>query len=66
MRRHFAQTKAARQAAWLAEFSDALTTPHPRLSGRIEWDAALHYYYSGTTVADAVTQYCLARNLEEA
>lgn len=63
MKRHYGQTKAARQAEWLAQFSDALTARVPALAGRIEWPAALHYYHSGATVADAVDQYCLARNI---
>ena len=61
MKRHYGQTKAQRQAEWLAAFSDALLTRHPKLSGRIDWNAALHYYFSGTPVADAVDQYCIAR-----
>jgi hypothetical protein len=64
MRRHYAQTKAQRQAEWLARFSDALLARRPELSGRIEWPAALHYYFSGTDVTDAVDQYCIARNIE--
>lgn len=64
MKRHYGQTKAERQAEWLAQFSDALLTRAPALSGRIEWPAALHYYFSGTPVADAVDQYIIARNIE--
>ena len=58
-------TKAQRQAEWLAAFSDLLTARRPALSGRIEWPAALHYYYSGMTPEDAVDSYCLARNIEQ-
>lgn len=65
MRKHFGQTKAQRQAEWLASFNDALVTLHPRLTGRIDWNAALHYYFSGKTVDDAVMQYCIARNIDE-
>jgi len=61
MKRHYGQTKAQRQAEWLAAFSDALLTRHPKLSGRIDWNAALHYYFSGLPIADAVDQYCIAR-----
>ena len=64
MKRHYAQTKAQRQAEWLARFSDALLARRPELSGRIEWPAALHYYFSGIDVTDAVDQYCIARNIE--
>ena len=66
MRRHYAQTKAERQADWLARFSDALLTREPALSGRIDWSAALHYFFSGATPTDAVDQYCIARNIKEA
>ena len=63
--RHFAMTKAQRQAEWLAQFSDALTARAPQLAGRIEWPAALHYYFSGTAVPAAVDQYLIARNVPE-
>lgn len=63
MKRHYGQTKAQRQAEWLAQFSDMLLARAPGLSGRIEWPAALHYYYSGAPVSDAVDQYCIARNI---
>ncbi|MEN9814012.1 MAG: hypothetical protein RL479_2698 [Verrucomicrobiota bacterium] len=63
MKRHYAQTKAQRQAEWLAQFNDLLTARVPALSGRIEWPAALHYFHAGVTPADAVDQYCVARNI---
>lgn len=63
MRRHYGQTKAQHQAEWLAQFSDALLARFPRLAGRIDWDAAKHYYFSGVPVADAVDQYIIARNI---
>ena len=63
MKIHYGQTKAQRQADWLARFSDALLKRAPNLSGRIDWDAAKHYYYSGTNVSAAVDQYCIARNI---
>lgn len=52
-----------KMAAWFAQFMDKLVGLHPRLSGRIDWDAAKHYYYSGASVDDAVAQYCLARDI---
>jgi hypothetical protein len=64
MTRHYGQTKAQRQADWLAQFTDALLTRVPRLAGRIDWDAAKHYYFSGTDVNAAVDQYIIARNIE--
>lgn len=64
MKRHYGQTKAARQAEWLARFSDIITTRVPGLSGRIEWPSAIHLYNSGMTPADAADQYCIARNIE--
>lgn len=57
--------KNEKMADWLAQFTDKLVGLHPRLSGRIDWDAAKHYYYSGASVDDAVTQYCIARNITE-
>ena len=56
-RRHFGQTKAQRQADWLARFSDIVTTADARHAGRIEWPAALHFYFSGLTPADAAARY---------
>jgi len=64
MKRHYGLTKAQRQAEWLAQFSDALITRAPALSGRIEWPSALHFYFSGMSVPDAVDQYCINRNIE--
>ena len=64
MKRHYGMTKAARQAEWLARFNDIVTARAPALSGRIEWDAALQYYFSGKTPTDAADQYCIARNIE--
>ena len=63
MKAHYGQTKAQRQADWLARFSDTLLTRAPNLSGRIDWDAAKHYYHSGADVSAAVDQYCIARNI---
>jgi len=65
MKRHYAQTKAQRQAEWLAAFNDIVITRRPALSGRIEWPAALHYFYSGLTPQDAADSYCIARNIGE-
>jgi len=64
MKRHFAQTKADRQADWLARFSDAVVTLEPRHAGRIDWDTAKHLFFSGMSVADAASQY--VRNRQEA
>jgi hypothetical protein len=41
-----------------------LLARHPRLAGRIDWDAAKYYYLYRTDVADAVDQYIIARNIE--
>lgn len=62
---HYGETKAQRQADWLARFTEALLTRHPQLSGRVDWDAAHHYFFAGTPVVEAVDQYCLARNIPE-
>lgn len=60
---HFAQTKAQKQADWLARFADTLLSQHPRLAGRVDWDAAKHYYFRGVSATEAVSRYCLARNI---
>ena len=57
-------TKADRQSQWMIAFSDMLLARHPRLAGRIDWDAAKYYYLYGTDVTDAVDQYIIARNIE--
>lgn len=59
------KSKAQQQAEYTAAFSDALLARFPRLSGRIEWPAVLHYYYSGMPVGQAVDQYIIARNITE-
>ena len=65
MKRHYGQTKAARQAEWLATFNDLVVTRVPELSGRIEWPAALHYFHAGLSPQLAADSYCLARNIAE-
>ena len=57
MRTHYGETKAQRQADWLGRFSDAVVTIDSRHSGRIDWDTAKHYYFSGYSVDDAVARY---------
>ena len=64
MKRHFAQTKAQRQADWLTRFTDAVVTLEPRHAGRIDWDTAKHLFFSGMSVSDAADQY--VRNRQEA
>lgn len=64
MKRHYGETKAQRQADWLARFCDALLTRAPQLTGKIDWDAAKFYFFGGASVQDAVDQYCIARNIE--
>jgi hypothetical protein len=56
-KRHYGETKAQRQAAWLADFNDAVITQMPSLSGRIEWPSALHFYYNGVSAQDAAARY---------
>lgn len=63
MKRHFAQTKADKQADWLARFSDAVVTLEPRHAGRIDWDTAKHLFFSGMSVSEAAGQY--VRNRQE-
>jgi hypothetical protein len=58
------KTKADRQTAYMVTFAELLLAKHPRLAGRIDWDAAKYYYLYGTPVSDAVDQYIIARNIE--
>ena len=51
------QTKAQRQASYLAEFVDAVTAIDPSQSGRIDWPTALHFYFTGVPIADAAARY---------
>ena len=51
------QTKAQRQARYLAEFVDAVIAIDPSHAGRIEWPTALHFYFTGVPVADAAARY---------
>ena len=60
-RRHFGQTKAQRQADWLARFSDAVITADARHAGRIEWPTALHLFHQGLTPTDAASRYIANR-----
>lgn len=60
-RRHFGQTKAQRQADWLAAFSDAVITADARHAGRIDWPTAKHFYFEGLAPADAARQYVANR-----
>jgi hypothetical protein len=64
MKRHYGETKAARQAAWCARFNDIVVTRAPAQSGRIDWPTALHYFHSGRAPEQAADEYCLARNIE--
>ena len=60
-RRHFGQTKAQRQADWLAAFSDAVITADARHAGRIDWPTAKHFYFEGLAPADAAARYVANR-----
>ena len=57
MKRHYGQTKAQRQADWLAAFSDAVITADARHAGRIEWPTALHLFHQGLAPVDAAARY---------
>jgi hypothetical protein len=57
MKRHYGETKAQRQADWLARFSDAVVTIEPRHAGRIDWDTAKHYFFTGHKPQDAANLY---------
>ena len=57
MKRHYGQTKAQRQADWMARFSDAVITLEPRHAGKIDWNSAQHFYFSGLDAAEAAQKY---------
>lgn len=59
--RNYGETKAQRQARYLAEFSDAVITAAPAHAGRIEWPSALHFFFTGVPVADAAARYAANR-----
>jgi hypothetical protein len=62
--RYYADTKAKRQADWLARFADAVVTIDARHAGRIEWSSAKHFYFEGLTVDDAAKRYAENRPCE--
>lgn len=59
--RHYAETKAERQADWLARFSDAVLTIDARHAGRIDWPSAKHFYFEGLAVDEAAARYTANR-----
>lgn len=54
---HYAETKAQREADWMARFSDAVIAAEPKHAGRIEWPSAKHFFHSGMTPGDAARTY---------
>ena len=62
--RHYAETKAQRQADWLARFADAVVAIDARHAGRIEWPSAKHFYFEGLAVDDAAKRYTENRPCE--
>lgn len=54
---YYAETKAQRQADWLARFANAVVAIDARHAGRIEWPSAKHFYFEGMAVADAAKRY---------
>lgn len=57
MKRHYGETKAQRQANWLAAFADAVLSIDEKHSGRIEWPSALHFFHQGMAPGDAAKLY---------
>ena len=66
MKRHYAETKAQRQANWLSQFSDAVVSLAPKHAGRIEWPSALHFYHQGLNAVEAAQLYVRNRETQEA
>ena len=62
--KNFAQTKAQRQAEWMAAFSDAVVTAKPELAGKICWDTAKFYYFNGKKSTEAAAEYVGNRGQE--
>ena len=62
--KNYSETKAQRQARYLAEFADAVVSAAPEHAGRIEWPSALHFYFTGVPVADAAARYVENRAAE--
>ena len=56
-------TRAEQYAHWLAEFYLALRARAPRCAPVIDWPVVKRYYFSKYTVADALDEYCIARNI---
>lgn len=54
---HYGETKAQREADWMARFSDAVVTAEPKHAGKIEWPSAKHFFNSGMTPTDAARTY---------
>lgn len=60
---HYAQSRAEKQADWLARFEDAVVTAEPAHRGRIEWDAAKYLHSTGMTPAEAADRYVYNRRI---
>ena len=54
-------TKAQVKAAWLTQFSALVVAAVPSCAGRIDWDEAHHFFFTGKSPADAAALYVVDR-----
>ena len=54
---HYGETKAQKEADWMAKFSDAVVGLEPQHAGRIEWPSAKHFHNQGMNAAEAAALY---------
>lgn len=53
--------KVDRMAAWLTAFEISVVELDSVHRGKIDWDTAKHYFYTGTPVPDAASKYVESR-----
>jgi len=59
---HYGETKAQRQSQWMTEFNDAVVALDAKHSGRIDWNSANHFFYTGLSAKEAAEKYINNRN----
>ena len=56
---HMTITKAQKKrAAWMQVFDEKVRSIEPKHSGRIEWESAIHFFYTGLDASTAAIRYC--------
>lgn len=51
------KTKAQVKAEWMAEFNSQVIKLDSKHSGKIDWNTADHFYFSGLTPSEAAHKY---------